>query len=159
VKYAFVDATYQFSQFLASPNNPFANADGNIFVTPGDHIPGIPRHLVKFGGDYAFTPKFKFGADVLIAGAQYLVGDDANQNPKLPLYWVANLHASYQLDEHVQFFGLINNIFNNRNATYGTFFDTSTDAQNATPLVFTTNPRTVTPLQPISFYAGVKVTF
>jgi iron complex outermembrane recepter protein len=159
VKYAFVDATYQFSKFLASPNNPFANADGNVFVTPGDHIPGIPRHLVKFGGDYGFTPKFKLGADVLIAGAQYFVGDSANQNPKLPLYWVANLHASYQMDEHVQFFGLINNIFNNRNATFGTFFSTGTDAQNATPIVFTTNPRTVTPLQPISFYGGVKVTF
>ncbi len=159
VNYAFVDATYQFSKFLSSPNNPFANANGEVFVTPGDHIPGIPRHLVKFGGDYAFSPKFKLGADVLIAGAQYFIGDFANQNPKLPLYWVANLHASYQLDEHVQFFGLINNIFDNRNATYGTFFSTSTDSQQATPVIFTTNPRAVTPLQPISFYGGVKVTF
>ncbi|MDQ6868862.1 MAG: TonB-dependent receptor [Pseudomonadota bacterium] len=159
VNYAFIDATYQFSATLASPNNPFADANGNIFVTPGDHIPGIPRHQVKFGGDIAVTPKFKLGADVLVAGAQYFVGDGANQNPKLPLYWAANLHASYQLDEHVQFFGLINNIFNNRNATFGTFFSTGTDAQNATPIVFTNNPRTVTPLQPISFYGGVKVTF
>ena len=131
VNYAFVDATYQFSGTLASPNNPFANADGNVFVRPGDHIPGIPRHQVKFGGDYAFTPKFKVGADVIVVGAQYFVGDFANQNPQLPLYWVANLHASYQMDEHVQFFGLINNLFNNRNATYGTFFDTGTDAQFA----------------------------
>jgi iron complex outermembrane recepter protein len=159
VKYAFVDATYQFSEFLSSPNNPFADANGNIFVTPGDHIPGIPRHLVKFGGDYAFTSQFKLGADVLIVGAQYFVHDDANQNPQLPLYWVANLHASYQLDDHVQFFGLINNLFNNRNATYGTFFPTSTDSQMATPVIFTTNPRTVTPLQPLSFYGGVKATF
>ena len=159
VNYAFVDATYQFAGPLASPNNPFADANGNIFVTPGDHIPGIPRHQVKFGGDIALTPKFKLGADVLVAGAQYFVGDGANQNPKLPLYWVANLHASYQLDEHIQFFGLINNIFNNRNATYGTFFNTGTDAQLATPIAFTNNPRTVTPLQPISFYGGVKVTF
>jgi iron complex outermembrane recepter protein len=159
VKYAFVDATFQFSKFLSSPNNPFADANGNVFVTPGDHIPGIPRHLMKFGGDVALTPQFKLGADVLIAGAQYFVGDFANQNPKLPLYWVANLHASYQLDEHVQFFGLINNLFNNRNATFGTFFSTDTDAQQATPVIFTTNPRNVTPLQPISFYGGVKVTF
>jgi iron complex outermembrane recepter protein len=158
VNYAFIDATYQFSGTLGSPNNPFS-VDGNIFVTPGDHIPGIPRHQVKFGGDYAFTPQFKLGADVLVAGAQYFVGDDANQNPKLPLYWVANLHASYQMDEHVQFFGLINNLFNNRNGTYGTFFDTSTDAQAASLIPFTKDPRTVTPLQPISFYGGVKVTF
>jgi iron complex outermembrane recepter protein len=159
VKYAFVDATYQFSQFLSSPNNPFADANGNVFVTPGDHIPGIPRHLAKFGGDVAVTPKFKLGSDVLIAGAQYFANDFANQNPKLPLYWVANLHASYQLDEHVQFFGLINNLFNNRNATFGTFFRTDTDAQFATPIRFTFNPRAVTPLQPISFYGGMKVTF
>jgi iron complex outermembrane recepter protein len=161
VNYAFVDATYQFAGALASPNNPFADpATGEIFVTPGDHIPGIPRHQVKFGGDYAFTPKFKLGADVLVAGAQFFVGDDANQNPKLPLYWVANLHASYQMDEHIQFFGLINNIFNNRNATYGAFFNPGTDAQNALPAVpFTNDPRNVTPLQPISFYGGVKVTF
>jgi len=45
------------------------------------------------------------------------------------------------------------------NATYGTFFNTSTDAQQAPPVVFTTDPRTVTPLQPISFYGGVKVIF
>jgi iron complex outermembrane recepter protein len=159
VNYAFVDATYQFSGTLASPNNPFANADGNIFVTPGDHIPGIPRHLVKLGGDYALTPKFKLGADVLVAGAQYFVGDNSNQNPKLPLYWVMTLRGSYQMDEHVQFFGLINNIFNNRNAIFGTFFDTSTNVQLATPIPLTHNPRTVTPLAPISFYGGMKVTF
>ncbi len=159
VNYAFIDATYQFSGTLASPNNPFANADGNIFVTPGDHIPGIPRHLVKFGGDIAFTPKFKLGTDVLLAGAQYFLGDNANQNPKLPLYWVMNLRAYYQLTENVQFFGLINNLFNNRNATYGTFFEPGTSAQLATPIPFTHNPRTVTPLQPLSFYGGVKVTF
>ena len=159
VNYAFIDATYQFSGTLASPNNPFANADGNIFVTPGDHIPGIPRHLVKFGGDIALTPKFKLGTDVLLAGAQYFVGDDANQNPKLPLYWVMNLRAYYQLTENVQFFGLINNLFNNRNATFGTFFEPGTSAQLATPIPFTHDPRTITPLQPISFYGGVKVTF
>jgi iron complex outermembrane receptor protein len=159
VNYAFVDATYQFSGTLASPFNPFANAEGNIFVSPGDHISGILRHQVKFGGDIAFTPKFKLGADVLIAGAQYFVGDDANQNPKLPLYWVANLHASYQMTDRIQFFGLINNIFNNRNATFGTFFDTGTNVQLATPLPFTSDPRMITPLQPISFYGGVKVIF
>lgn len=159
VNYAFIDATYQFSGTLASPNNPFANEDGNIFVMPGDHIPGIPRHQVKFGGDYAFTPKFKLGGDVLIAGAQYFIGDDANQNQKLPLYWFANLHASYQVNDQVQFFGLINNIFNSRNATYGTFFDTGTDAQLATPIPFTFDPRMVTPLPPVSFYGGVKMTF
>jgi hypothetical protein len=47
--YALIDATYQFSGKLASPNNPFADADGNIFVVPGKQIPGIPRHQIKGG--------------------------------------------------------------------------------------------------------------
>jgi iron complex outermembrane receptor protein len=97
---------------------------------------------------------------VLIVGSQYYVGDDSNQNPQLPMYWVANLHASYQIADNVQFFGLINNLFNNHFATYGTFFDTGTDAQYAgNPVNFVSNPRTITPAQPIAFYGGVKVTF
>lgn len=159
VNYSFIDATYQFSGTLSSPFNPFANANGDIFVTPGDRIPGIPSQLLKFGADYAFTPQLKIGGDVLIVGSQYYVGDDANQNPKLPAYWVANLHAYYQAADNVQVFCLVNNLFNNHYATYGTFFDLGTNAQFATLKNFTTDPRTVTPAQPLAVYGGVKVTF
>ncbi len=157
--YAFIDATYQFTGTLASPNNPLADDNGNVQVTPGRHIPGIPRNLVKIGGDYAVTPQFSAGADLLVVGSQYFIGDDSNLNPKLPAYWTVNLHASYQVNENIQFFGLVNNLFDNRNATYGTFFGTATSAQLATPISFSGNPRTITPLQPLSLYGGVRVTF
>jgi iron complex outermembrane receptor protein len=157
--YAFIDATYRFSGSLASPNNPFADEDGNVFVTPGDHIPGIPRQMVKIGADYLFTPKFKVGGDVRIVGAQYFIGDNSNLNPKLPAYWVASLHSSYQINENIQVFGLINNLFNTRSASYGTFFETDTGAQRAVATAFTSDARTVTPIQPISLYGGIKVTF
>jgi iron complex outermembrane recepter protein len=160
INYAYVDATYQFNGLLSSPFNPFADANGNIIVHPGDHIPGIPRQQFKVGGDYAFTPEFKAGFDVLVVDSQYYVGDDSNQNPQLPPYWVANLHASYQLTKNVQFFGLINNLFNNHYLVFGTFFDQTTDGQFAgNPVNFVSNPRTVTPGQPIAIYGGVKVTF
>jgi iron complex outermembrane recepter protein len=49
-------------------------------------------------------------------------------------------------------FGLINNLFNNHYATYGTFIDQTTDPQFAGHRVnFVRNPRTVTPLQPVAF--------
>ena len=156
--YSYVDATYQFAGTLASPNNPQADAAGNIFVVPGNHIPGIPRHQAKLGVDYAFTPKFKAGADVLIVGSQYYIGDDSNQNPQLPAYWVANLHASYQVTDHMQIFGLVNNVFNNHYATYGTFFDLGSSAQLALASALT-DPRMISPAQPLSLYGGVKVTF
>lgn len=156
--YSHIDATYQFTGVLSSPFNPYADANGNILVTPGDHIPGIPRDMGKFGLEYAFTPKFKAGLDVLIVGSQYYIGDDSNQNPQLPAYWVANIHGSYQVTDHIQVFGLVNNLFDNHYGTFGNFFDLGSSAQYALakPL---TNPAMITPAQPLSIYGGVKVDF
>jgi iron complex outermembrane receptor protein len=153
--YAFIDATYQFSGELASPNNPFADANGNIFVTPGKQIPGIPRHQVKGGVDYWFTPELKLGTDIVWVSSQWFIGDDANQNPKLADYWVANLHGSYQLTKELQIYGVINNLFNRKFATFGTFFDTQSTVAVAIPNVLN-DPRMVTPAQPLSVYVGMR---
>ncbi len=151
VNYSYIDATYRFNGELASPNNPSAN-DGNIFVSSGDRIPGIPQHQLKVGLDFALTPAWKIGGDLIGVSSQYYVGDDANQNTKLPEYWVTNLHTSYQLTEHFQLFGLLNNIFDRQYATYGTYFQTDSiqfkDFQD---------PRTITLAQPISAYGGVRM--
>jgi iron complex outermembrane receptor protein len=153
--YAFIDATYQFSGALASPNNPFADANGNIFVTPGKQIPGIPQHQIKGGVDYWFTPELKLGTDVIWVSSQWFVGDDANQNPKLSDYWVANLHGSYQLTKELQIYGFINNLFNRKFATFGTFFDPQSTVAVAIPNVLFDH-RTVTPAQPLSVYVGMR---
>ena len=163
--YAYVDATYQFSGALASPNNPFANAAGNVLVRPGDNIPGIPRNLGKLGFEYKVTDRFTVGMDTVLVGAKYYVGDDANQNPELPFYYTLNAHASYQVTDHVQVFGLINNLTDNRYATYGTFFDptTSGGGVNATlaanAAAASPNVNAITVAQPLSVYGGVKVSF
>src|SRR5215813_5237696 len=153
--YAFIDATYQFSGKLASPNNPFADANGDIFVTPGKQIPGIPRHQVKGGVDYWITPELKLGTDVIWVSRQWFIGDDANQNPKLADYWVANLHGSYQLTKEWQIYGVINNLFNRKFATFGTFFDTQSAVAIAIPGVLNDH-RMVTPAQPLSVYVGMR---
>ena len=46
VSYSYLDATYQFTGTLASPNNPAADADGNVTVTPGRHIPLNPADTI-----------------------------------------------------------------------------------------------------------------
>jgi iron complex outermembrane recepter protein len=152
--YAFVDATYQFTGLLASPNNPSADENGNVLVTPGKQIPGIPRHQVKGGVDYFVTPQLKLGTDVIWVGSQWYVGDDANQNVKLADYWVANLHGSYQLTKELQIYGVIKNLFNRKFATFGTYFDPGSIVNVlANP---PTDPRTVTPAQPLSVYIGLR---
>jgi iron complex outermembrane receptor protein len=152
--YALVDATYQFTGLLASPNNPSADANGDIFVTPGKQIPGIPLHQIKGGIDYWVTPLLKLGTDVIWVSSQWYVGDDANQNVKLADYWVANLHGSYQLTKELQVYGVINNLFNRKFATFGTYFDPQSviNAVANPP----TDHRTITPAQPLSIYVGLR---
>ena len=155
LNYAFIDATYQFTGELASPNNPSSNDDGFIFVTPGKQIPGIPRHQIKGGLDYALTSQWKVGTDVVWVGSQWYVGDDANQNVKIADYWIANLHASYQYNKEVRVYGLVNNVFNRKFAAYGTYFGPD-GVQFVIPNP-PTDPRTVTPGSPLAFYLGVNV--
>jgi outer membrane receptor protein involved in Fe transport len=156
--YAFIDARFLDALQLAS-NSPFADANGNIQVQPGDQIPAIPRHRIKAGFDYSVTDAFKVGGDALFVSGQFLTGDASNQAPKLPSYAVFNVHASYQIDKTYQLYGRIDNILDNRYATYGTFFD-----KNVLPNFFNggapfTDPRSLSPARPRAFYAGLKATF
>ena len=79
---------------LWSPNNPFADANGDISVFPGDHLTGVPDFRFKAGAEYQITDAWKLGADFNVIGSQYLVGDESNLNPKVPAYWTVNLHTS-----------------------------------------------------------------
>jgi iron complex outermembrane receptor protein len=135
-----------------------ADANGNVHVVPGNRIPGLPLNQGKLGAFYSPTPRWTIGADMAIVGSRYFVGDDANQNPKLPGYWLVNLHASYQLTKEVQIFGLINNAFNQRVALFGTFFDTSDVANVGLPVALTDH-RTEVLGPPLSVYGGIRITF
>ena len=148
-----VDATFRNFLTLSSPFNPFADANGNIFVVPGDHLAGIPNYRFKAGAEYQITDPWKFGADLDVIGSQYLVGDQSNQNPKIPAYWVVNLHSSYKVSEHVELFGLVKNLFDRHYYVYGTFFDVT-----SFPYLNLTDPRTFVPGMPFAAYGGIRAT-
>ena len=156
--YALVDARFLDSLQVGS-NSPFADADGNVQIVPGNRIPAIPRNRVKFGIDYSVTDAFKVGGDALFVGSQYFVGDESNQAARLPPYAVFNLHSSYQINKTFQIYGRFDNIFDNRYATYGTFFDTTDVPNFANGGVPFTDARSVSPQRPRAFYAGLKATF
>jgi iron complex outermembrane receptor protein len=159
--YTFIDATYQTNLILQSPNNP-ASADGLIFVIPGDHIPGIPNQRFKLSAEYQITDAWKLGGDLLVFGNQYLIHDDSNQNPKVPPYWVVNLHSSYQITKNVEVFGLIQNLFDLHYFSAGTFFNTAGFNSNTfggNNFFVLNDPRTFLPGMPFAAYAGVRATF
>ena len=152
--YTYVDATFLNALTLSSPFNPYADANGNTFVVPGDHLTGIPDFRFKLGAEYRITDPWKLGADLNVVGSQYLVGDQSNQNPRIPTYWVVNLHSSYQITKNFEVFGLVKNLFNQRYYVYGTFFDTT-----SFPYLNLTDPRTFVPGMPFAAYVGARATF
>jgi iron complex outermembrane receptor protein len=151
--YSLVDATFESPLTLASPNNPAA-VGGVIMVRPGDRVPLVPLHRFKAGAEYAPAPAWKLGADLIVTGDQYLRGDEANQNPKIPAYWVVNLHGSYDLTENVRLFALVQNLFDKKYETFGTFFE-----PNGIPFLGLTDARTLTPAPPLGVFAGLRVKF
>jgi iron complex outermembrane receptor protein len=152
-----VDARFRFTGLLPSPNNPAADANGSILVRSGDRLPLVPQHQIKAGIDYFVTPGWEVAGEVVAFSSQFFAGDESNQNPTLPPYWVANLHTSYQVTDQVQIFADLQNLFDKRYATYGTFFQPSAVA-NAIP-VRLSDARTITLAQPLSIYGGIRITW
>jgi iron complex outermembrane receptor protein len=151
--YSYIDATFQDVLTLSSPNNPLA-VNGLITVTPGNVIPSIPAHRVKAGVEYAVLDNWKVGADLIAVSGQYLRGDESNLNPMLPGYWLVNLHTTYKVTKQVEVFGLVQNLFDRRYYTFGTFFD-----RTEVPFLGLTDPRTLGPGAPLAAYAGVRAKF
>ncbi|MBS0240196.1 MAG: TonB-dependent receptor [Proteobacteria bacterium] len=176
--YTYTDATFQSGiPFFPAPNHPegpgvfdcpddpedpTADTGSCTAVHKGDRIPGVPAHTFKAGFDYWMTPKWKFGADVIAASSQFFFEDAANLDRPLAGYAKVNLHSSYDITDHIQVYGLIENLTDNRYSLYGTYFsvEDANDVSDATGVTFDeNNPRTVVPAIPFAAYGGVKVKF
>jgi iron complex outermembrane receptor protein len=157
VNYSFIDAAFQSAFTLMSPNNPFADAASDIRVLPGDQLPGVPQNRLKVNADYAVTDKWKLGGNLIYTSSQFFFGDASNQNPKLPGYWVTELHSSYQLTENVELFAILQNLFNINYATFGIFGDVTKTPLPGVP--HPSDPRFVTLAAPVSVFGGIRVRF
>ncbi|MEQ1714466.1 MAG: TonB-dependent receptor [Hyphomicrobium sp.] len=177
--YSYTDATFRDALLLPSPDNPNPAAfecptdPGDppddepvncINVSPGDRLPGIPRHKFKAGIDYWMTPQWKLGADLVSASSQFFFGDESNLNKPLAGYTKVNLHTSYDVTDNIQVYGLIENLFDARYGIYGTFFnvDAANEAAEPDPSGIEFDPnnrRSITPAIPFAAYGGVKVKF
>ena len=122
MNYGYIDATFASALTLNSPNNSSANpATGDIQVSSGDKIPGIPAHSVKLRAEYDLTDTVSLGSNMMYFSSQYARGDENNQdaNGKVPGYFLVNLDARYQHTKQLSFFGRINNVFDTDYETLG----------------------------------------
>jgi len=162
--YSLVDATFQSSLTLPSPNNPFADANGNIHVLPGDRLPEIPEHQLKVGADYRITSSWMVGGVLTYFGGQYLRGDEANQNRPLPGYAVINLHSAYTITKNFELFANLANALDAHYATFGQYGDPTGVGAPGIPAGAVTNGpgvdnRFLSPAPPFAVFGGVRVRF
>jgi outer membrane receptor protein involved in Fe transport len=165
--YAFIDPTFQSSLELASPNTPspdFVPCSGDaeekcINVRPGDRLPGVPRHRFKAGFDYWLTPQWKFGSDLIAASDQVFFGDEANLNKPLAGYAQVNIHTSYDITDHIQIYGIINNLFDNHYGLFGNYFNIEEGTEASLGTIDFTDARTIVPSMPFAAYGGMKFKF
>ncbi|MGD0866289.1 MAG: TonB-dependent receptor [Rhizomicrobium sp.] len=162
--YSYVDATFESAFLLNSPQNSFADANGNIQVEPGDVLPGIPANRIKAGADYRVLPSWIVGADIVYESSQFFRGDEFNQMGPLPGYTEVNLHSKYELTDHVELFVNVVNALDGKYATFGVLGDpTGIGAPGIPPGAVTNGPgvdnRFESPSAPISAFGGVRVEF
>ncbi len=102
--------------------NPLDMEDpAGVQVERGDRIPGIPEHLFKVAVGVDLWQRWSLGIDGIYSGDQYFRGDEANITDPLSGYWVFNLTTEINVNKYVSFFGKVNNLFDNRYETFGTF--------------------------------------
>jgi outer membrane receptor protein involved in Fe transport len=157
--YSRTDATFG-NSFIEQSNNPGADANGNITVEKGDHLPGIPENLIKFGGDYNVTQRWSVGFSANAQTSTFLYGDEANLTAPLPGHFTADINTSYQITPRLQVFASVENVTDTKYYEYGTFSPTGLGGGvyvAQTPNY--SNPRSYSVAAPIGGVGGVKLTF
>ena len=119
--YSYIDATFQSPFTESSSANSGADANGNIQVSKGDAIPGIPRHTLKLRLGYEITPAWSVGGNIVATSSQYARGNENNQdsNGKIPGYTVVNLDSRFSISKNWKVFAEIANVFDRKYSTFG----------------------------------------
>ncbi len=155
LNYSFIQATFESAFRASSANNPGADGAGDIQVQPGDFIPGIPEHTLKFGGDYAFTKNFSVGGDLQYRSGVFVRGDESNQLGELDGYATVNLRGSYQVNETFKVFARVNNLFDTEYESFGLLGE----PDEVPGFGGFTDNRFVGVGEPLSGFIGVSATF
>jgi iron complex outermembrane receptor protein len=163
-QYSYVDATFRSQLTLHSPFNPFRDANGNIHVSSGDTLPGIPQNRLKAGVDYSLSRRWSVGASVVRLGDQRYRGDESNQNPPLPGYTVVSLRTSYTMSKQLEIYANVQNLFDARYASYGLFGDPTGVGAPGIPRDGASNDPRVdnrfqNPAAPRTVFGGIRLAF
>jgi iron complex outermembrane receptor protein len=146
LNYTYTRATFRNTVELATPLPP-----GIETVPTKSSFPLVPNHRLNVGAVYHPWSWLTLSLGMSYVGPQFLRGDEANEQARLPSYVVVNGGISARWRE-LEGFVNIYNLLNHHYETFGTF---ARDARSpGAPVV-----PFVTPAQPINVVAGLRYTF
>ncbi len=159
--YSYIQATFQSSFSLISPNNSSADANGVIRVSPGERLPNVPGQLLKLRAEYSPAVNWRIGLNMNYSGPIYSRGDENNQDPsgKIGGYTVFNLDATAAVNKELEVFLRMNNMFDRHYANFGVlgvnYFSGPGNVYNAAG----TSSQFVGVGQPLGIWAGLRYHF
>ncbi len=124
-------ASYTYLKARYKSNLELPSLEGEIDVTPGTRIAGLPEHFFKFAAMYRLTPQVRIGGDVQVFGNQVVAGNETKNTTaddtedvvgknKLAGYGILNLNGNYEYVKGLNFFVRVNNVFDKKYASYAT---------------------------------------
>ncbi|MCB5187720.1 TonB-dependent receptor [Methylobacillus caricis] len=120
--YSYIKATYESDLELVNEVNTTASG-GSINVNKGNRLAAIPAHRLKFRGEYAITPKWSIGTNIIAYSDQYAHGNENNKDQgegaKLGGYTIVNLDTRYNFGNGWQIFAKAINIFDREYSSGG----------------------------------------
>jgi outer membrane receptor protein involved in Fe transport len=117
--YTYTMATFESTADIFSPIEDPALGISNT-VHPGNRLPLVPEQQFKAGVDLRLGSHLGVGAGGRYIGKQWLRGDEANQTPELPDYFVADARAAVTFSNW-EVVGIVTNLFDKKYANFGTF--------------------------------------
>jgi outer membrane receptor protein involved in Fe transport len=140
LNYTWMRATFESPSTIINPNNSSNTVEGaqnNVYVRPGDELPGMPNHIVQASWNYAVNKKFDVTLNMVMHSSSYVRGNENNEHKRrnatgtfgdlydyigsgsIPGYAVFNLRANYKFDNGFSLFARLDNVFDREYATAG----------------------------------------
>lgn len=146
--YSFVHATYDTDVDFVNGSNSSGDADGIYTARSGDRIPVIPQHQLKLRGQYAVSPSWNVGTNLIGYTDQFVLGNENNShqanaancnagadcaigNGKISGYFIVNLDTQYNFNNGWKMFAKATNIFDKEYNLSGRLAESLFDASGA----------------------------
>lgn len=145
LNYTWMKATFESAATIINPNNSSnvpVSAQNNVYIKPGDELPGMPNHIVQANWNYTVNKKLDLTLNMVMHSSSFVRGNENNDHQaraatnvelnglnrdpydyigsgSVPGYAIFNLRANYKFENGFSLFARLDNVFDREYATAG----------------------------------------